>query len=245
MRNNSKVKIQKSKLMTVMIMLLLMPVILRAAYDYPAPREKYMNDFAGIMAETDKSTMSETLRAFEQRTGVTLALVTIRSTSEYGDEDPGIEAFSAGIFRSWGLEAGGKGILMIVSTGDRKIKIETGESFGAGYEEKMLGLMEKSMVPFFKQGDYSRGIYEGMRGIIKNTEKKPFDRESGQITVIAAALVLVAAIFILARKKNRQGSSRPADKIYVKKPVMPGAPVKTKKSRQEPAVFGGGASGDW
>jgi hypothetical protein len=139
------------------------------------------------------------------------------------------------------------GIMMLVSTGDRKIKVETGEALGADYEEKMLDIIEKYMVPFFKQGYYSRGIYEGVRQIIKKTDKKPVLAELDMPAAGAAiaAFFLTGLIYLMVRGRKKSKNGGQAEKSGGINDLKARPPVKTEKIRREPPVFGGGSSGTW
>lgn len=249
MKNNLKFKIQNSKLWTTIFIFFLMPGLLLAAGSYPQPVNKYVNDFAGILTATDRNTMSETLKSLEQRAGVVMTVVTIKTMADYGTGETDIEAFAAGVFKEWktGLENGNKGILMLVSTGDRKIKIETGSYFGEAYQEKMLAIIETKIIPFFKQDAYGRGIYEGVREIVKKTEKKPGlpDLNMNYILAALAFVFLIVLAVIFSGKKTKSGSGKADEKPAetVKTKIKPA--VKTEKLKRELSVFGGGAAGSW
>jgi uncharacterized membrane protein YgcG len=219
--------------------ILLVVPALRAEIAYPQRAKGRVNDFAGILAETDRKTMGEMLNNLKDSSGIDMELVTVKSVEDYGGQGTDIDSFAEGLLNAWGIGAqGGKGIIMLVSTGDRRIKIETSGAFGPEYDDLLLGIVNKKIIPFFRQSDYSRGIYEGVREIIKQlSQKKTFPELYGNYAAGAAvALVFIIALVILSSRRRPDNAAKPHKK---EKPRV--------KARQGTTaeVFGGGASGGW
>jgi len=201
-----------------------------AAADYPQRGDRYVNDFAGILAKTDQDTLREMLRQLENKNGIEFAVVTVKSISDYhaGEED--VEDFAAGLFNAWGMENKNEknSILMLVSIDDREMKIQPGDSYGFLFETVIQQVTNIKMIPYFKNGDYSRGIFEGVRGVIDGAKNKVtlFDLYGAQI---AAGLAVLALAFIVVAM------------LRGKKPGV----KKEKKARPVIEDFGGGAAGGW
>lgn len=119
-------------------------------------------------------------------------------------------------------------ILMLVSINDRKMIIQPGDSYGSLFETVIQQVTNLKMIPYFKNGDYSRGIFEGVRGVIDGAINKVtvFDFYGAQIAAGLAVLVLVVLLAVMLGKK-RAGAEK-------EEKAVPGA-----------GDFGGGAAGGW
>jgi uncharacterized membrane protein YgcG len=248
MKNNPKSQVPNHKSLLCLVFMLLLAAVVRAEAVYPQKAEGHVNDFAGILAETDKKTIGEMLKNFQKSSGAEMELVTVKSVEDYGGKAADIDSFSEGLLKEWGIGSqGDKGIIMLVSTGDRRIKIQTSGAFGPEYDDLMMGVVNKKVIPFFKQGSYGRGIYEGVREIIKQlSQKKTFVELYGNYAAAAAvAAVLAAALLIIPKRRKKTGNKEPdisAESPKQEKDVKgrakakPGMPVEK---------FGGGACGGW
>jgi uncharacterized membrane protein YgcG len=239
----------KPKTVFLLFALMLITAGIQAALSYPARQEKYVNDFAGVLADTDRTTIGKMLENHTAVSGVSMVLVIVKSISDYGDENPDIYAFAKGLFNDWntGAETGNRGVLILISTGDRKMKIETGSGFGPGYDETMLKIAEKTMIPFFKQGSYGRGIYEGIREIIRKTSGKPSFPEAGGAFIAAGAAGALFFILMLVLNARRGKSGKNAQEENTGRRGERAAPkaAKANKMPVKEEVFGGGAGGGW
>jgi len=240
MRNNFKFRISNFGFAACAVFLLLAAVQLRSEVVYPQRSEGHVHDFAGILAETDNKTMGEMLKSFQDAAGVDMEVVTVKNVEDYGGQAADIDSFTEGLSKAWSADSqAGKGILMIVSTGDRRIKVITSGAFGPEYDDILLGIVNGKVIPFFKQADYSRGIYEGVREIIKQlSQKKTFLELYGGYAAGAAAVLILLCVIILSRRTGQAKAPVGDADSRQKKPV---------KEKQDAVVekFGGGASGGW
>jgi uncharacterized protein len=56
-------------------------------------------------------------------------------------------------------------MLLVVAIGDRRARIELGAAWGRSGDSDAQRIMETLILPRFKDGDYSLGILEGVRGL--------------------------------------------------------------------------------
>ncbi|HKW32732.1 MAG TPA: TPM domain-containing protein [Candidatus Acidoferrum sp.] len=79
-----------------------------------------------------------------------------------------------------GSQAHNYGVLLLVSVGDRKARIELGAAWAGTKDDTTLMIMQDIMVPNFKKGDYSSGILQGVEALDTmargNTVRKPVSR---------------------------------------------------------------------
>src|ERR1035437_7736646 len=228
-------------LLIVTLALLSAAFMSRAEVLIPQPADQYINDFAGVITATDKSSISAMLRQVSQKTGVFAAVVTVKSVDGYA---PGLdpETFAVGIFNTWKLEEKtGKAMLIFVSIKDRQVTMELGSAKPGFYDTIMQKVVKARMLPNFKEGDYGRGIYDGVRTLSKILlNQAPFvDYTNKYLPIAGPALVLLLIIIIavvIPKKNNKSGQNKPGDKPEKKQP-------RQKKETQD--IFGGGAAGGW
>ena len=133
----------------------------------------FVQDYAGIINDgSDIDRIGEAQRvAFEEHDTPIIVVVVTRMAS-YGHHQPHIEPFATQWFNQWevGTEnTNGKnqGVLLLISVGDRKGRIELGADWGRNFDDHCQVIMNEIMIPYFKAGDYSLGITEGVESLLK------------------------------------------------------------------------------
>lgn len=121
-------------------------------------------DQAGMIDAATKALLTAKLEAFEQKSSDQIVVATMNSLD--GDS---IEDFANRQFRAWGLGQAGEnnGILLLVAKDDRKMRIEVGyglEGTLTDLHSKLI--IENTMVPAFRAGDFSGGISRAVDDII-------------------------------------------------------------------------------
>ncbi|MBN1781180.1 TPM domain-containing protein [bacterium] len=126
---------------------------------FPAPRG-YVNDFAGLISPNYRDKMAELAGEVEQKTGVQMAVVTVRDL-----DDMSVEEYAVRLFKEWGIGSGQRddGILFLVSVNERKIRIETGYGLEPVIPDAVAGrIRDQYLAPHFQNGEYGKGFYLGM-----------------------------------------------------------------------------------
>lgn len=121
-------------------------------------------DYAGMIDTATEAALTARLEAFEQKSSDQIVVATINSL-----EGDSIEDFANRQFRAWGLGQAGEdnGILLLVARDDRKMRIEVGyglEGTLTDLHSKLI--IENTMVPAFRAGDFSGGISRAVDDII-------------------------------------------------------------------------------
>jgi len=125
----------------------------------------YVNDYANVLSIETKTKFTALSAEIENKTTSQLALLTIDTTSPLD-----IETYAVKLFEKWGIGQKGKnnGVLILVAVKDRQVRIEVGYGLeGAIPDALAKNIIEKSMVPFFKNGDYNAGVLQGAAVISK------------------------------------------------------------------------------
>lgn len=133
-------------------------------------------DNAGMIDPAEESTLVSTLEAFEQKSSDQIVVATVESLD--GDA---IEPYANRLFRQWGLGQAGEdnGVLLLVARDDRRMRIEV----GYGLEGTLTDLhsrliIENTMVPAFRAGDFSGGIVRAVDDIIMVLEGNAAELEA-------------------------------------------------------------------
>lgn len=134
------------------------------AYISPGKPQGYVNDFAHILSEGDKQTIEAKLHTLEQSTGDEVVVATIPTSGK----DETIETYAVKLFQEWGIgnKKHDNGILILVSVNDRQNRIEVGYGLEGTVTDIQSGnIIQKVMLPEFKNSDYSTGISKAVDAI--------------------------------------------------------------------------------
>jgi len=121
---------------------------------YPKP-EGYVSDFAGVINSASRSQLEAYAAAVEQSTGAQMAFVTLPSLSGEPVED-----VANTIFRAWGVGQKGQneGILLLLSIGDRRSRLEVGYGLEPILPDGLDGDILRAMRPALRQNDYGDAL---------------------------------------------------------------------------------------
>ena len=167
------------------------------------PRAKgFVNDFAGIMTSQDAQAAESLAFAVKEKTGAELAIVTVESYAPYAV----IDEFSLSLAQSWGIGERGRdtGVLIVLSMTEREVKIEVGYGLEGVIPDSAAGrILDASVIPAFRNGDFSGGLLKGLEAIAalvvkdKGIELDGFDlSEAGKNTVPEIPWAILLPIFI-------------------------------------------------
>lgn len=134
-----------------------------AAVDVPYLTGR-VTDTANIISKDMRKTLTDRLKAHEERTGNQIAVLTV-PTLDGGS----IEDYAVKVFESWKLGQKGKdnGVLLIVVPNDRRMRIEVGYGLEGALPDSAAGSIIRNVItPRFKVGDYNGGIEVGVASII-------------------------------------------------------------------------------
>jgi len=128
------------------------------AVDIPVLPPAPVVDLAGVIDDSVKIKLNRYLRELEQKTTAQVAILTIKSLAGQSLED-----FSITIAHDkWKLGQKGKdnGVLVVVAVDDKKYRIEVGYGLEGILPDSMVGSIGRQyLVPYFRKGDYSTGVY--------------------------------------------------------------------------------------
>ncbi len=148
----------------VVLFLLFASFALASTPEPPAVPRDYVTDLAGVMNDGTKSQLNALLLELEQKTTAQVLVLTVQSL-----DGQTIEEFAFNTKERWKLGQKGKdnGVLIVVAVKDRKYRLEIGYGLEAVLPDSLVGTIGRTyMVPYFRKGDYSAGIYAATLAVI-------------------------------------------------------------------------------
>ncbi len=125
-----------------------------------------------------------------------------------------IEPFAMMLFNQWGIghaQLNGQdwntGILLLVSVGDRKARIELGAGWGHEKDRLCSQIMEELIIPEFKNENYSAGIVAGVDALDKMARGKEIPRRPRPWWHYILVLVFIGLAIFTVVSLVRRGSS--------------------------------------
>jgi len=122
-------------------------------------------DLAGIINDDVEANLNKYLLELEQKTTAQFVVLTINSLEEESLDDFSIKI----AHEKWKLGQKGKdnGILLLVSLQDRKYRFEVGYGLESILPDSLVGTLGREyLVPYFRDGDYSGGIFSAVLAVI-------------------------------------------------------------------------------
>jgi uncharacterized membrane protein YgcG len=119
----------------------------------------YVQDYAGVISAPVRNYLQQLGRQLDQKTTAQLVVVTVKSLNGAPLED-----YSLKLLRDWGIgnKEKNNGVLMLISTGDRKSRIEVGYGLEGKLTDSFTGkIQDQYMIPYFRNGTYEEGIAKG------------------------------------------------------------------------------------
>ena len=193
------------------------------AQTYPSHDDVYVNDFAHILTPTESSRIRTALAGLYDQTGIEAVVVTLPTMLAYGHHGE-IEPFATGLFNAWGVGNAGSnnGVMLLVAQNDRQMRIEVGSGYGASMDAQMQSIIDRRILPEFRNGRFGPGISAGVddlvSALLRHAGKAPaagfldpvrrgIDTMSGTMMAVlaavgAGALALATRLYQLWRRSR-------------------------------------------
>src|SRR6266516_1988448 len=128
-------------------------------------------DNAGVIDPAARKGLEAIYVNLKQRADIEFAVVTVPTT---GDQD--IFEYSLAVARGWGIgskEGEKSGLLLLVAVNDRKYFTQISDHLEADLPDGLVGQIQRErLVPQFKRGDYSQGIYDTIQAYVATLAAK-------------------------------------------------------------------------
>ena len=208
---------KKSKFFAVCILVFWIVASMCIAYAATIPDatdDFYVNDFAGIFSEDEKTGLIEkAVNLSDTQDGIQVVVSTVKSL-----EGDSIESFANEMYNKYGIGRNDMGALILLSTGDRQIRIEVGYAMEAYITDSKAGsLIDKYAIPYLRDNKFSEGLVSLQSALIseisdrvqkeketsssnlvsQGNEESISSSTEGKSTHSPAKVVALVALFIL------------------------------------------------
>jgi uncharacterized protein len=157
-------------LLSLLFIFFLLPYTsLAATPEPPLSPANYIVDLAKIINDDVEAKLNAYLKELEAKTTAQVIVLTIKSLD---GED--IESFSLRTAEKWRLGQKGKdnGLLLTIAIEDRRYRFEVGYGLEAILPDSLVGSIGRQyLVPYFRKGDYSMGIFYATLAVIQEIAK--------------------------------------------------------------------------
>lgn len=179
----------------------------------PGDRQ-FVLDKANLISDADEQKIKELADRLLTDKAAPIIVVTIESMSQYNGGGMRIETFARFLFDQWGIGPAklgdtqwNYGILLLVSQGDRKARIELGAGWKRDKDDVAQKIMDELIIPRFKSGDFSGGIVAGVEGLDKMARDLQLPTPPRPRSHYVIGLVFVGLIVFTVVSLIRRGSS--------------------------------------
>lgn len=150
-------------------------VLLPGATFPDRPADGYHLDEAGVIDEGEARQLDRIGEALFRDEHVPMLVVTLKDLASHGAAGQPIERYAAALFQDWRMGTAERevGILLLVSVGDRRARIELGAGWGRSYDRAAVQVMNALILPPFRDGRYSAGVLAGVRGLDAMARGRP------------------------------------------------------------------------
>lgn len=244
------------KIQISLCFLLMLGFFVLPAFSLDVPKlETPIMDKADVINSSDERDLNQKLTNLSNETGIQVAVLTIPSL-----EGEALESYSMKVVEDWKLGQKGvdNGVLLLVSIGDRELRIETGYGVEGDLTDTKCGLIIRNVItPYFKDGDYSKGIVQGVTAIVENVavnfsenSENPIvleDDDSEDFPIIVFFFVFVFFVVFTTTAKNKgtvnQNGDNTLKNVIIAKTLMEVAESLSDDDNHHFGGFSGGGFG--
>lgn len=192
--------------------LLFLMTLTAFADDFPQQQNppRLVNDFANMMSRDQQADLEQLLLNYEKSTSTQIAIVTVPSLNDHDVSEYAIE-----LAHRWqiGQSKKNNGVLILASSGDRKMWIATGYGMEGVLPDGLVGrIVRNDMAPEFKAGNYYQGfknavnaIEAASKGEYTNEDKGKDDRKGSPAIFIVLVIIIIIVLAVIKGGGGRGG----------------------------------------
>lgn len=139
----------------------------------------HITDQTGTLSAEQKSTLEKSLVVFEARNGTQVAVLMVPTTLPEA-----IEPYALRVAEQWklGRQKVDDGVILVVAKDDRALRIEVGYGLeGALSDIVSKRIINETIVPRFKQGDFYGGLQSGVEQIMAVVQGESLPAPQGHV----------------------------------------------------------------
>ncbi len=156
-------KFLRSPSLCLLLFAALMSSAALAAVDVPSPHG-YVTDLTGEIRDSSVRWMEASCRQLEQTANVQLAVLVVPQL-----QGTTVEDFAQQVYDKWkiGDKKSERGLLLLVSTGERKLRLHVGYGLEGQFPDGKVGaLLDEHVVPSFRANDLTGGVIGGVTAVM-------------------------------------------------------------------------------
>jgi uncharacterized protein len=128
-------------------------------------------DYANVIDADTRQRLESIYLNLKERTGVVFSVLTVQTTGEQPIFD-----YSLAVARGWGIgppDAATPSFLLVVAIQDRKYFTQVSDHLEGDLPDGVVGQIQRErLVPAFRQGNYSKGIYDTVQANVATLAAK-------------------------------------------------------------------------
>jgi uncharacterized protein len=127
----------------------------------------------GALGAATVAQLNATLENLERTTGAEMAVVVIASLDGLSIEEAAVK-----LFNLWqiGKKDKDNGLLLLWSTGDRRVRVEVGYGLeGVLPDGKVGAILDTYVIPRFKAGEFAEGVMAGVDALLRVVRSEPVE----------------------------------------------------------------------
>jgi uncharacterized protein len=165
-------------------------------------------DQAKLLKSRQKSKLETLLYSIKKNNGPQIQILTVKSL-----KGESIENFAIEVVDKWqlGNKQRDDGVLLLVSTGDRKMRIEVGDGLEGSLTDYKSGKIIRGMTKYFKSEQYDQGILFGATEIMRvigvdassikvKRYKRSRSKKSSPLETLFTIIFIIFALFSRTRR---------------------------------------------
>ena len=128
-----------------------------------ATSDFYVNDFAGVFTSEEKQQLMEkAVSLADNYNGIQVVITTVKSLDGQSVED-----YAFDMYNQYKIGKDDMGVLILLSTGDRQIRVQTGRAMEAYINDSKAGrFMDKYAIPYLKENKFNEGLISLQENLI-------------------------------------------------------------------------------
>ena len=143
----------------LLLILLILPIACMTVSATPSPTAAfYVNDMAGVLSAEQEKSMVSVAEQLAKQTGAQVAVLTVTTL-----DGKDINEYALEVARAWGIgdKEKNNGVLILLSTGDREVRVEVGYGLEGCLPDGKTGrLIDTYAIPYYAQNDFATGTIQ-------------------------------------------------------------------------------------
>lgn len=154
-----------------------------------ATNDFYVNDFANVFTSEQRNELVNKADTFAQKhDGVQIVITTVENL-----DDMSIEEYANKMYNTYGIGKNNMGVLILLSTGERKIRVEIGREMEAYLTDSKAGnLIDNYAIPYLRDNRFADGLILLQDKIFEELANK-FENEGKNSNTVSSTVEVVSS----------------------------------------------------